>query len=200
MTKIYVIDNGGQWTHREWRVLKELGVETKIVPNDADSHELDDADGIVLSGGAANIDVELDRLGNVEKFIEDHNYPIFGICVGAQFIALHYGADVVKAKYPEFGKTRLEIKISENILEGVPPKIQVWENHNDEIINLPQDFVLMAGSDTCNVQAFYHKKRPIFAVQFHPEVENTEFGRNIFQNFIKICDRYRDFEKKNHEE
>ncbi len=189
MVKIYVIDNGGQWTHREWRVLRELGVETAIVSNDADSRDIDDADGIVLSGGAANIDEELDRLGNVGRFIDDHDYPILGICVGAQFIALHYGADVVKAKHPEFGKTDVKVFRSENILEGVPGKIHVWENHNDEIINLPDNFALMASSDTCTVQAFYHKDRPIFAVQFHPEVENTEFGRNIFKNFIKICEK-----------
>ncbi len=192
MVKIYVIDNGGQWTHREWRVLRELGVETAIVSNDADSRDIDDADGIVLSGGAANIDEELDRLGNVGRFIDDHEYPILGICVGAQFIALHYGADVVKAKHPEFGKTDLKVMRSENILEGVPGKIHVWENHNDEIINLPDCFTLMASSDTCTVQAFYHRNRPIFAVQFHPEVENTESGRNIFKNFIKICEKKKD--------
>src|SRR6266704_4037429 len=50
--RVYVVDNGGQWTHREWRVLKYLGAETKIVANDTRVSELDGLDGLVLSGGA----------------------------------------------------------------------------------------------------------------------------------------------------
>ncbi|PYB68004.1 MULTISPECIES: GMP synthase subunit A [unclassified Thermoplasma] len=196
MLKIYVVDNGGQWTHREWRVLRELGVDTKIVPNDIDSSDLDGLDGLVLSGGAPNIDEEIDKLGNVGRYIDDHNYPILGICVGAQFIALHFGASVVKAKHPEFGKTRISVMRSENIFYGLPSEITVWENHNDEIMGLPDDFVLAASSSTCQVQGFYHKTRPIYATQFHPEVEHTQFGHEIFKNFISICLSHRDLQKE----
>ena len=58
MVKIYVIDNGGQWTHREWRVLKYLDVETKIVPNTVTFNEISYVDGLVLSGGAPRVGVE----------------------------------------------------------------------------------------------------------------------------------------------
>ena len=51
MVTIHVIDNGGQWTHREWRVLKYLDVETKIFPNNTDFSEVKNVDGLVLSGG-----------------------------------------------------------------------------------------------------------------------------------------------------
>src|SRR3989475_2854254 len=50
--RVYVVDNGGQWTHREWRVLKYLGVETKIGAKDTRASEPDGLDGLVLSGGA----------------------------------------------------------------------------------------------------------------------------------------------------
>lgn len=190
--KIYVVDNGGQWTHREWRVLRELGVETEIVPNDIESRKLDGLDGLVLSGGAPNIDEEMDKLGSIGEYIEDHDYPVFGICVGAQFIALHYGAQVVKAKHPEFGKTLVKISEPANVLAGLPENIIAWENHNDEIKNLTSDFVLTASSETCEVQAFYHKHKPLYAVQFHPEVEHTQFGREIFKNFIAICQQHKE--------
>ena len=52
---IDVIDNGGQWTHREWRMLRYLGVDTKILPNDTPLDELRDLDGLILSGGAARV-------------------------------------------------------------------------------------------------------------------------------------------------
>lgn len=185
--KIYVVDNGGQWTHREYRVLRDLDVETKIVPNTSPSKDLDGLDGLVLSGGAPSIASEIDKLGNISSYIEEHDYPILGICAGFHFIALHFGGKVAPGAHPEFGKTEVTISSSDRILEGLPEKIIAWENHNDEVKELPDDFRVLASSKTCPVQAFVHKTRPIFGLQFHPEVENTQFGRRIFENFIEIC-------------
>lgn len=185
--RINVVDNGGQWTHREWRVLRSLGVEAEIVPNTTASGDLDDLDGLVLSGGAPSIVDELDKLGSIGEIIEDHSFPIFGICVGAQFIALHFGGKVGPGSVPEYGKTEINFHNNDSIFAGVGNKIVAWENHNDEIKELPDDFVVSASSKNCKIQAFYHTERPLFGVQFHPEVENTERGRDIFSNFIETC-------------
>jgi GMP synthase (glutamine-hydrolysing) len=53
---------------------------------------------------------------------------------------------------------------------------------------LPNGFVALASSANCNVQAMRHRDRPLFGLQFHPEVEHTQFGSNIFQNFLKVCE------------
>lgn len=185
--KINVIDNGGQWTHREWRVLRNLGVDSEIVPNTTPSEDLDGLDGLVLSGGAPSIVSELDKLGNIKEYLEQHSYPIFGICVGAQFIALNFDGEVGTGTTPEFGRTEVFFDETGGIFAGVPQMIIAWENHNDEIKKLSPDFNVVAYSKTCKVQAFYHKKRPIFGVQFHPEVRNTEFGEEIFKNFVQEC-------------
>ncbi len=187
--KVYVVDNGGQWTHREYRVLRDLGVESKIVPNTVASSELDNIDGLVLSGGAPSIVSELDKLGNVGEFIDDHDYPILGICVGAQFIALHFGGEVGPGTHPEFGRTEITFHKTDRIFQGLPSVITAWENHNDEVKSLPESFVVLAGSRTCRIQAFEHGTRPIYGVQFHPEVEHTQYGREIFQNFLNSCKR-----------
>ncbi len=71
----------------------------------------------------------------------------------------------------------------------MPERMSVWENHNDEIKRLPEVFELNASSGTCRVQAFTHKTRPIYGVQFHPEVEHTEHGVDIFRNFLQECHR-----------
>lgn len=60
--RVYVVDNGGQWTHREWRVLKYLGIETKIIPNNTPPKDLD-VDALVLSGGSPHVSVESDKMG-----------------------------------------------------------------------------------------------------------------------------------------
>ncbi|MEM0140025.1 MAG: GMP synthase subunit A [Ferroplasma sp.] len=185
--KIGVIDNGGQWTHREWRALRSFDIESEIYPNTVESPALDKLDGIVLSGGPASIETEISKLGNIKEYIEEHNYPVLGICVGAQFIALNSGGKVGSAIHPEYGKKIVTFSKMESIFFNMPEKIVAWESHNDEIKNLPDDYVLCASSDTCKVQAFYHKSRDIFAVQFHPEVNNTEHGNDIFKNFIDVC-------------
>jgi GMP synthase (glutamine-hydrolysing) len=146
--KIGVIDNGGQWTHREWRVIRSLEVESEIYPNTVESGKLDDLDGLVLSGGPASIETEIDKLGYIKQYIETHNYPILGICVGAQFIALNSGATVGKAKHPEYGRKKITFIKSESIFSTMPQYINAWESHNDEIKNLPDEYVLCASSDT----------------------------------------------------
>ena len=52
---IDVVDNGGQWTHREWRMLRYLKVDTKIIENMTPVEEMRQVDGIILSGGAARV-------------------------------------------------------------------------------------------------------------------------------------------------
>ena len=52
---IDVVDNGGQWTHREWRMLRYLKVDTQIIDNTTPIEELRKVDGIILSGGAARV-------------------------------------------------------------------------------------------------------------------------------------------------
>ena len=182
MVKIYVVDNGGQWTHREWRTLKYLKVETKIVPNTASVEELlgSDIDGLVLSGGAPRIGLET-KLGNCGEILEKIDLPILGICAGHQFMARFFGGDVKPSKVPEFGKVELTI-IHENdvLFEGVPIKSIVWESHNDEVTALPLDFNHIAKSENCDIQAMIHKNKPLFGLQFHPEVEHTQYGEKIF--------------------
>ena len=90
MMKVYVIDNGGQWTHREWRVLKYLGVDAQIVDNTTPLEKLKDADALVLSGGAPRIGIQ-DKLGNCDEYLAYADVPILGICAGHQYMAKFFG-------------------------------------------------------------------------------------------------------------
>jgi len=188
MVKIYVIDNGGQWTHREWRVLKYLGVETRILPNTTPYDDLvkNDIDGIVLSGGAPRIGLK-DNLGRCGEYLENADFPILGICAGHQFIARFFGGKVEPAEIPEFGKVGLIIDKEHELFHGIPKKSVAWVSHNDEVTIVPESFDVLAHSDACKVQAMAHEKNPIFGLQFHPEVEHTEYGMQVFKNFVDIC-------------
>ena len=189
MVKIYIIDNGGQWTHREWRTLREIGVETKIIPNTASFDEIvkEDVDGLVLSGGAPRVGLE-SKLGNCAEYLKKAGFPVLGICAGHQFMAQFFGGEARPSKIPEFGKIELTLlKENDVLFKGVPKRSIVWESHNDEVTKLPEGFELLAESENCKIQAMKHKNRSFYGLQFHPEVEHTEFGEHIFRNFVKFC-------------
>ena len=191
MARIYVIDNGGQWTHREWRTLRDLDVDTKIVPNTAEFDELDadHIEGLILSGGAPRIGLE-GNLGNCWECLERAEFPILGICAGHQFMARFFGGEAKPSIVPEFGKIELTLLTEDDALfEQIPKKSIVWESHNDEVTVLPDKFELLAESENCKIQAMRHKEKPFYGLQFHPEVEHTEYGERIFKNFVKLCEK-----------
>ncbi|MFO7677159.1 MAG: GMP synthase subunit A [Thermoplasmatota archaeon] len=189
MVTIYVVDNGGQWTHKEWRMLRDLEIDTKIVSNTIPlSYLLEESiDGLVLSGGAPRIGLD-GALGNVSEYLENAEFPILGICAGHQYMARFFGGTVAPSKIPEFGKTEITVlKKDSSLFEGVAEKSIVWESHNDEVVVLPKEFDLLASSETCMIQAISHKQKPFFGLQFHPEVRHTQYGEIIFKNFITVC-------------
>ncbi|MCE5295794.1 MAG: GMP synthase subunit A [Euryarchaeota archaeon] len=187
--KVYVIDNGGQWTHREWRVLKYLKVDTKIVPNNTPFEEMKDVDALVLSGGSPSIASEAGRMGLNGEYLDKADFPILGICAGMQFTSTHFGGTMGPALRPEYGKATLHVEKDGDLFDGLPREFTVWESHNDEVKDLPDEFEILAHSENCRIEAIRHRTRPIYGLQFHPEVENTEHGYDIFKNFLKVVER-----------
>jgi len=183
---IDVIDNGGQWTHREWRMLRYLGVDTQILPNNTPLQELRELDGLILSGGAARVGLT-GELGNCADYLS-LDIPILGICAGHQFMARHYGGDAGEAPKPEFGAAIISLVGDGGpLFRGTPSEQTVWESHNDEVTVTPPGFTEIAHSESCQVQAMQNEDLDRFGLQFHPEVNDTEFGSNIFENFVRIC-------------
>ncbi|MBC8437769.1 MAG: GMP synthase subunit A [Euryarchaeota archaeon] len=188
---IDVVDNGGQWTHREWRMLRYLGVETQIIANDTPLSDLRQLDGLLLSGGAARVGLT-GELGNCAQFLT-LDLPILGICAGHQFMARHYGGDCDEAEQPEFGMMEINLQNGGGfIFAGTPETQVVWESHNDEVTVVPEGFFITASSPSCRVQAMENEEGTRFGLQFHPEVNDSEFGTNMMENFINICRDSRD--------
>jgi GMP synthase (glutamine-hydrolysing) len=191
MVRIFVVDNGGQWTHREWRVLKYLGVDTKIVPHDTSVEALkaEGVQGLILSGGAPRVGLA-DSLGNCGLYLDHLDVPVLGICAGHQFMARHFGGQAAPGG-SEFGATQLVLQNGAGatpLFKDVPKQSTVWESHHDEVSQVPKDFEVLASSDRCRVQAMQHVTRPLYGLQFHPEVEHSEYGATMFRNFVSICD------------
>ena len=169
-------------------IAKYLGVDTKIVPNDTPVAQLDGLDGIVLSGGAPRVGVDPGKMGRNGEYLDSFAGPILGICAGHQFMAKHLGGDAAPAKVPEFGKSVVKVHQPDVLFQGLPDRFEVWESHNDEVTLLPPGFAALASSPNCNIQAMRHREKPLFGLQFHPEVEHTQFGADIFRNFLTVCE------------
>lgn len=157
-----------------------------------------EVDAVVLSGSEARIVKPKDRekFGDVIKLIMDMELPLFGICFGHQLLCLAYGAGVAPLKEPVrdvFEDVRI-IAVDE-IFEGFKEgeSVPLAEYHNDYVLKDGLEeagLMLLADSESCEVEAVKRKDRPFYGVQFHPERikigERVELsGHRIIQNFYK---------------
>lgn len=185
--KVAVMDNGGQWTHREWRVLRDLGCTASIEPNDIPLEKLAGYEALVLSGGAPRISETAPALGRTAEYLDAGSWPILGICVGLQFMAEHYGGSAGAADVPEYGKAELTVTEPGHLFVGLPSRLTVWESHNDEVKTLPDHFTNLAHTPDCAIEAIQHASLPVMGVQFHPEVEHSQGGYVLFANFLRTA-------------
>jgi GMP synthase (glutamine-hydrolysing) len=187
--KVFVIDFGSQWTHRILRTLRYLEVDAKIVPVDTPLHEIAECDALIFSGGAIRIGLgEADRIGNARKYLEEFQGPIMGVCAGQQFIGMHFGGKARPSAGPEFGKVEIIVDDKDELFDGLPDSFIAWASHNDEVVDTP-GFKVLAHSKDCSNHAFKSLSRPIYGTLFHPEVEHTEHGEEIYANFLRMCKR-----------
>lgn len=183
--KILVIANRGQYNHRIYRTLKYLGTDARLVQN---SISVDDVveerpAGIVIGGGP-----HINEIGNSSNIIEEFfkELPILGICLGHQLIAKLFGGEVRTADVGEYANCEITVDEEDEILKGIGPALNAWVSHKDEVSKLPDDFLGLAHSENCEIEAMAHKNFSLYGVQFHPEVEHTPKGPEIFKNFIRI--------------
>ncbi len=179
---IAIINNGGQYVHRIYRSLRYLKVDAKILPNTITIEELKGYKGVIFSGGP-----DIEKAKNCIDLILNLDVPILGICLGHQLIALAFGGKIGKADKEEYALTKIYVDNEDDIFLGIPKEFNAWASHKDEVKELPKDFIILAHSDICKIEAMKHKSKPIYGVQFHPEVAHTEYGSEILKNFCKVC-------------
>ncbi len=181
LVKIYIVYNLGQYNHLIHRTLRDLGVESRLIDNTTPVKEID-ADGIVIGGGP-----DIERSGKSIEYVQNLDVPILGICLGHHIIAKAFGGEVGRGSVGGYAEVEVEILKSQEIFEGFPERIRVWASHMDEVKLMPEGFELLARSDICSVEAMKHGKKPVYGVQWHPEVYHSQYGEELYRNFIEIC-------------
>lgn len=182
---IAVLDFGSQYAHLIAKRLRHLGVYTEIFSPKSDINALKSAKGIVLSGGPASVFAEDAPEFNQEIFSVP--LPILGLCYGHQLIAQYYGGKIEDAGAGEFGKAQLEMTVDSPLWEGVQAGTQIWMSHQDSVTKCPDGFQVIGSTSSCSNIAMQHRKRPVYTLQFHPEVQDTIQGAQILANFAKRC-------------
>lgn len=188
--KIIILDFGSQYTQLIARRVRELNVFCEIHPFNNPPEIADDTVGLILSGGPSSV-VEVDA---PDYNWHDVSIPILGICYGAQLMAKKSGGKVTKSEHREYGRAKLGEVIKNDLFDGIKEGSQVWMSHADSILFLPDDFQIIASSDSIPVAGFHIKGTHRYGIQFHPEVTHTEEGKKIIQNFVVgICGAAQDW-------
>ena len=182
---IAVLDFGSQYTHLISKRIRHIGAYTRIFSPSTNENSLTKAKGIVLSGGPASVNSS--KIPKFNSKLLKLNKPILGLCYGHQLIAQSFGGSISNSGKGEFGKAILEHKSDSPLWDNISFPNQVWMSHQDSVTNCPEEFEVTAETETGNLAAMKHRNRPIFTLQFHPEVTDTSHGRTMLKNFVKAC-------------
>ena len=186
--KIIVLNFGGQTDQLIVRRVRELGVYAELHPCDVDidSLDLEGLAGIILTGGPQSVN-DAQSLRADSKIFE-LGVPILGICYGLQYINFIFGGEIETPKNGEYGKTPLFVDKNSRLFQNVPQESTIWMNHRDRVSKIADGFKKTAWTLNCPVAGMENKDKNIYAVQFHPEVVHSEYGKIMIANFVlNIC-------------
>ncbi len=194
---IIILDFGSQYNQLIGRRIREMGVYSEVLPFNTPLAEILERapSGIILSGGPSSVNAEHAHL--VEKELFNQKIPVLGICYGMQLTTHLLGGKVKKGAKGEYGKAKLEIQKSNQLLAGVSRFSTVWMSHFDEVETLPEGFAINAMTDV--ISAISNEAKKIYCVQFHPEVSHTDEGSRMMENFVfNVCNAPKNWKLTNY--
>ena len=194
---VAVIDFGAQYTQLIARRIREQNVYSEIFPPNVKAKELEHAKAIILSGSRSGVyEIEAPQL---DPDILNLGVPVLGICYGLQAIVHNAGGRIIRGT-GEYGSAEIYAEKNSPLFDNLIDYIsgaQVWMSHADEIVSLPDTFEVIARSSNNVIAAVKHKEKPIYGVQFHPEVVHSLIGNDIFKNFLfKVANCKKDWISK----
>lgn len=183
-----VLDFGGQYNQLIARRVRECGVYCEIKKFDTPIEEIKALNpmGIIFTGGPNSVYDETSP--HIAKEIFEIGVPILGLCYGCQIVAYTLGGCVEPCEKSEFGKIEISQKHESLVFKDVPEKNIVWMSHGDYVSQIPEGFYITSTSIDCPCASFENPDRKIYALQFHPEVTHSEYGKQMLRNFLyEVC-------------
>ena len=195
--KILILDFGGQYNQLIARRVRECNVYCEVKPFGTSLEEIKAFDpiGIIFTGGPNSV-YEAGS-PHVDTGVYSLGLPILGICYGCQLLAHELGGRVTAAQDDsarEYGKTETYFDTSCKLFKNIPAESITWMSHGDYMAQIPQGFRLVAHSAACPTVGICDEERGFYGVQFHPEVNHTEYGREMLHNFLyEVCGAFGDW-------
>jgi GMP synthase (glutamine-hydrolysing) len=188
-SRILIIDYGSQYTQLIARRVREARVYSEIHPPTRTAEWIRDWNptGIILSGGPNS--VYAPGAPKADPAVFDIA-PVLGVCYGMQLIAQQFGGEVLRGGQRQYGRDAIHPTRDSALFRGFAhdEPITVWMSHGDHVEQAPPGFRVVAAGSGNPVSAFEHESRPIFGVQFHPEVAHTPRGGELLANFLfDVC-------------
>jgi GMP synthase (glutamine-hydrolysing) len=182
--RVLIFDFGSQYGQLIARRVREQNVFCQIVRHDLPAARVAELKpcGLIFSGGPSSVYDKGAPLCDPKLF--DLGIPILGICYGMQLACHFLGGEVKPAPSREFGRAHCHVTEVDGLFQGVPADTVVWMSHGDQVRAVSGDWQPLAATDTCPVAAVRHRSRPVFGLQFHPEVSHTPYGSRILHNFL----------------
>jgi GMP synthase (glutamine-hydrolysing) len=190
--KILILDFGSQYTQLIARRVREVGVYSEIRAFDMSDEDIREYNprGIILSGGPESVADEASP--RAPQLVFELGVPVLGICYGMQAMAEQFGGKVQCSNVSEFGYAQIRQVGNGGLLHDIRDHIDdhgnalldVWMSHGDKVVELPEDFELIAETESCPIAGMAHKDKPFYGIQFHPEVTHTLQGKRIFEHFV----------------
>lgn len=186
MNKIIVVDFGSQFNQVIVKKLRKIKVFAELVYfEDLTLEKLEGVKGIILSGSPCSV-YEQDAY-KLAFDITKVSIPVLGVCYGMQYLVHFDGGEVKASAIKEYGKMQIEVESESKILAKTDKIQTVWMSHSDSVCQLGENYKLVASSNN-HPAVVQHSNKEIYGVQFHLEVEHTEFGEQILANFcFDIC-------------
>ena len=180
---VIILDFGSQYTQLIARRVREQNVYSEIMSPEIPLSDIlkRSPSAIILSGGPSSVYEK--NTPKLDSNILSCNVPIMGICYGLQLLVHSDGGKIVPEGQGEYGFAKIDVQVSEGILEGIKSSI-VWMSHGDRVEVVPSGWRVLANSSNGIIAAMANHNQTRVATQFHPEVYHTEKGSDIICNFL----------------
>ena len=185
---ILVIDNYDSFTWNLVHYVMELGVEVRVVRNDALSAAdalASGAQAILISPGPCTPNEAGISLDLVAGCAEARR-PLLGVCLGHQAIGQHFGGKVVSGGLMH-GKTCPVEHDRTGVFADLPSPFTATRYHSLIVTDVPEALAVNATAPDGSVMGVRHRELPIHGVQFHPESIATEHGHALIGNFLRVA-------------
>jgi GMP synthase (glutamine-hydrolysing) len=182
--RVLIFDFGAQYAQLIARRVREQNVFCQLVRHDLPASRVAEMKprGLIFSGGPSSV---YDKgAPHCDPKLFELDIPILGLCYGMQLACHYLGGEVKPAPSREFGRAHCHITDADGLFQGVPAETVVWMSHGDQVQRVSGDWLPLAATDTCPLAAVRHRSRPVFGLQFHPEVSHTPYGSRILRNFL----------------